>query len=81
MTAVGGGVVRDVLARDVPAVFTSESALYATPAALGAAATAAFWSQDALGAPQAAGVAALVVAVRLLALRRGWRAPTPRSRP
>lgn len=78
MTAVGGGVTRDVLAREVPAVFKPESALYAIPATLGAGATAAVWSLDALGAVQAAGIAATVVAVRLLAMRRGWSAPTAR---
>ena len=78
MTAVGGGVIRDVLARDVPAVFKPESALYAIPATLGAGATAALWSIDALGALQAAGIAVAVVAVRLLAMRRGWSAPTAR---
>ena len=78
-TAVGGGVLRDVLARDVPSVFKADSALYAIPATLGAAATAALWSNDALGAAQAVGIAAAVVVVRLLAMRQGWRAPTARS--
>lgn len=78
-TAVGGGVLRDVLARDVPSVFKADSALYAIPATLGAAATAALWSNDALGAAQAVGIAGAVVVVRLLAMRHGWRAPTARS--
>ena len=78
MTAVGGGVLRDVLAREVPSVFQAESALYAIPATLGAAATAAAWSQDALGASEASAIAVAVVVVRLLAIRRGWRAPTAR---
>lgn len=81
MTAVGGGVIRDVLARDVPTVFRADSALYAIPAALGAAATAAAWSQDALAAPQAIAIASAVVALRLLAMRNDWRAPTARQRP
>jgi uncharacterized membrane protein YeiH len=34
-TAVGGGMLRDVLAREVPSVFRADSALYAIPAALG----------------------------------------------
>jgi uncharacterized membrane protein YeiH len=81
MTAVGGGVIRDVLARDVPAVFIPENALYAIPAALGAGATAAAWSHGRLGAAEAIGIAAAVVLVRLLAMRHGWRAPTARRRP
>lgn len=79
ITATGGGVLRDVLAREVPSVFRSDSVLYATPAALGAAATAAAWARDVLSAPLAAAIAAGVVALRLVALRRGWRAPTARS--
>ena len=78
-TAVGGGIVRDVLAREVPAVFTADSALYAIPATMGAAATALAWSQEVLDAAVAVGIAVAVLAVRLLALRRGWRAPTSRT--
>lgn len=81
MSAVGGGIIRDVLARDIPSVFRADSALYAIPAALGASTTAAAWSHDMLGAPQAGAIAAAVVVVRLLALRHGWRAPTARSLP
>jgi uncharacterized membrane protein YeiH len=77
-TAVGGGVLRDVLAREVPAVFRPDSALYATPATVGAAATAVVWSHFSFGAVQAAVIATAVVAVRLLAIRRGWRVPTAR---
>lgn len=80
-TAVGGGVLRDVLAREVPTVFKADSALYAIPAALGAGATAAAWSQDALAAPQAVAIAVAVLALRLLAMRHDWRAPTARHRP
>lgn len=79
MSAVGGGVIRDVLARDVPVVFRADSALYAIPAALGAAATAAVWSNGSLDPAPAVAIAAAVVTLRLLSLRRGWRAPTPRT--
>jgi uncharacterized membrane protein YeiH len=77
-TAVGGGVVRDVLAREIPTVFRADSALYAIPAALGAGATAAVWSADALAAPQAIAIAGAVLVLRLLAMRQDWRAPTAR---
>ncbi|MCL4123695.1 UNVERIFIED_CONTAM: hypothetical protein GTU68_031216, partial [Idotea baltica] len=80
VTAVGGGVLRDMLARDVPAVFKADSGLYAIPAALGAAATAALWTQDALAAPSAVGVAGSVLVLRLVAMHRGWSAPTARGR-
>lgn len=79
LTAVGGGVTRDVLAREVPSIFTSDSALYAIPAALGASATALAWSQDALGAVVAIGIAAAASIVRLLAMRFDWRAPLARG--
>lgn len=79
-SAVGGGVVRDVLAREVPVVFRPDSALYAIPAALGAVATALVWSRESLDAAPAVTIAVAVVALRLLALQRGWRAPTSRTR-
>jgi uncharacterized membrane protein YeiH len=80
MTAVGGGVIRDVLAREVPMVFIAENAVYAIPATLGATATAAMWSNGRLGAAEAIGIAAAVILVRLLAIRHGWSAPTARRR-
>jgi uncharacterized membrane protein YeiH len=78
MTAVGGGVLRDVLAREVPMIFRADSQLYAIPAALGAAATVATDELDIEPAVAAAAIAIVVFAVRLLAIRRGWRAPTAR---
>lgn len=78
MTAVGGGVILDTLAREVPVVFRPESALYAIPATLGATAIAVLWSQDALGAPAAAVTVAAVFALRMLAVHFDWHAPTAR---
>ena len=75
LTAVGGGVIRDVLAREVPSIFRPDDPLYAVPAVLGAAATALAWSQGALHAGVAAAIVAAVVATRLLAMRFDWRAP------
>ena len=80
-TAVGGGILRDVLAREVPSVFRADSALYAVPAALGSVATAVLWSQDWLGAVTALVVVGSVVAIRVLAMSQGWRAPIARGRP
>lgn len=37
------------------------------------------WSQDALAAPQAVAIAVAVLALRLLAMRDDWRAPTDRA--
>ena len=78
ITAVGGGVLRDVLARDVPAVFRPDTALTAIPAAVGAAATVAAWEADVYGATAAVAIALGVFAVRLLAMRFDWRAPVAR---
>jgi uncharacterized membrane protein YeiH len=79
-SAVGGGVLRDVLARDVPLVFRAESGLYAIPAAM--AATAATIAHRGNGVGPAPLVAIIVVAFgfRIAALRRQWTAPHPRQR-
>lgn len=79
VTAVGGGVIRDVLAREVPSVFRPDTALYALPAALGAAAVTALWSADVFGPVGALGTVAAVLAFRLLAMRFSWRAPMARG--
>lgn len=79
ITAVGGGVIRDVLARDVPTIFRADTALYATPAALGATATALAWSADVFGSAAAASIAVAVFVLRLLSMHFGWRAPTVRG--
>lgn len=78
-TAVGGGMLRDVLARDVPSVFKADSALYAIPAALGSGATAFTWSRDWFDAVAAICIVCSVLLVRVLAMHRGWRAPTARG--
>jgi uncharacterized membrane protein YeiH len=77
VTGIGGGMARDLLAGRVPVVFSSE--LYATPALVGAG-----WAvvADALDQPIAVvalpGVA-ICFGLRVLALRRDWRAPLPRG--
>lgn len=75
VTGVGGGIARDLLASRVPVIFSSE--LYATPALLGAtwAVLAAGWGLEE-AAVTLPGVV-LCFGLRLLALRRGWRAPLP----
>ena len=75
VTGIGGGMVRDLLAGRVPVVFSSE--LYATPALAGAAWAVVThelgWPTWAVALP----AAALCFGWRVLALRRGWRAPMP----
>ena len=78
-TAVGGGLLRDVIARETPALVRPDSELYAVPAIAGALAVAVAWELD-LYVPAVGAVAAVAVfGVRVLALRRGWRAPRARG--
>jgi len=74
-TAVGGGLLRDVIARETPALVRPDSELYAVPAIGGALVVAVAWELDAYSPVVGAVAAAAVFGVRLLALRRGWRAP------
>jgi uncharacterized membrane protein YeiH len=77
ITGVGGGMVRDVLAGQVPTVLVSD--LYAVAAlAGGSAVVAGTW----LGLPSYVGaVAGLVLCflLRLMAIYRGWRLPVSKS--
>ena len=75
VTGIGGGMARDLLAGRVPIVFSSE--LYATPALVGA-----IWAVLAEGWDLPIGLVAIPGVVicfglRVLALRRNWRAPVP----
>ncbi|ESP88292.1 trimeric intracellular cation channel family protein [Candidatus Halobonum tyrrellensis] len=75
LTGVGGGSLSDLLLTRVPVVLRED--FYATPAALGGVAVAV---GDALGLPAALvtlSCAAGVFTLRLLAVRREWRLPSP----
>jgi len=74
LSAIAGGILRDVLAREIPLVMGPDD-LYAIPALLGAATYVAI---DYFG-PQWVGVAvgsALATVLRLAALIFHWRLPT-----
>ena len=76
ITGVGGGVLRDLLARR-PVQLVQRSTPYALVALLGAA---AFVALDTAGAPRIVTSAAclgVVFAVRMIALARGWQSPAP----
>lgn len=79
VTAVGGGMMRDVLARNVPIVFSG--GLYAFPSMAGAAIAVTL---DQTGQSPAlvlfAGAGTCLV-WRLLAVRMNWSAPLPRGNP
>ena len=74
-TAVGGGVLRDVIARETPALVRPDSELYAVPAVAGAVAVAIAWELDAYRPLLGAVAAAAVFGIRGLALHRHWRGP------
>ncbi len=74
LTAIGGGIIRDVLAGRVPVVLRGE--LYAIPALVGAGIAV---SGSLAGLPNIVVVfpgAGVCLVWRLLAIRRGWSAPT-----
>jgi uncharacterized membrane protein YeiH len=77
VTAVGGGVVRDVLVNEVPTVLRRE--LYAVPALVGALVVAATARYDPAATPVAFLAAALTMGLRIMAVRRGWHAQLPVS--
>lgn len=73
VTAIGGGIARDVLAVQVPTVLTSE--IYAAAALLGAAVVA---GGHAFGLPPTETMpvgAILCLLLRLVAMQRGWKLP------
>ncbi|ALC20699.1 trimeric intracellular cation channel family protein [Streptomyces pristinaespiralis] len=74
-TAVGGGVLRDVLANEVPSLLRWDRDLYAVPAMVGAAMVVLCIRFEALN-PFTSGLAVVTAFVlRLLAMRFHWRAP------
>jgi uncharacterized membrane protein YeiH len=79
VTCIGGGLMRDVLAGQVPVVLSSGE-LYAIPALAGAAVAAVGFELDLPTTIVALPAAALTIAWRLVAWWRGWQAPWPRGR-
>jgi uncharacterized membrane protein YeiH len=73
LTGIGGGVARDLLTGDIPAVLQRD--IYAV-VALGGAVTVVILERIGAANPLTVAVAAvLMIAVRLIALRRRWSAP------
>ncbi len=77
LTAIGGGMLRDVLAGRVPVVLRGE--LYAIPALVGAGIAVAGVEAGLATAVIALPAAGVCLVWRLLAVRRGWEAPRPSS--
>ncbi|MEU3651452.1 trimeric intracellular cation channel family protein [Streptomyces sp. NPDC032161] len=79
-TAVGGGVLRDVLANEVPSLLRWDRDLYAVPAIVGAAIIVLCIRFDALNALTSGAAAIAAFVLRLLAMRFHWRAPRAYNR-
>jgi uncharacterized membrane protein YeiH len=73
-TAVGGGLLRDITANEVPQLFDSKD-IYALPAFVGAALTVLLSVSHLFNGVTASAVAAVVFAFRVTAWRRSWRVP------
>lgn len=78
LSGVGGGIARDVLVAEVPAVLRRE--LYAVAAALGAGIVVAGHALGLPPAPLALAGAVGCFALRYLAIRRGWALPVAEPR-
>ncbi|MFI1280605.1 MULTISPECIES: trimeric intracellular cation channel family protein [unclassified Streptomyces] len=73
-TAVGGGVLRDVLVNEVPSLLRDRE-MYAVPAMVGASMVALFIGFDALNAVTTGLAIVTTFVLRILAMRYHWRAP------
>lgn len=80
VSGVGGGVLRDVLAGEVPGIFYRNRDLYATAAAAGAATVyVIYFFFPALSALSVLLGAAVTISLRLSSRWLGLRLPTPRQ--
>lgn len=80
LTGVGGGMIRDLLAGEVPHILAHRE-LYAIPAFIGTIAYVIAWNAGLDDAVTAGAAALLITALRLAAVRWDWRAPAPRNLP
>jgi uncharacterized membrane protein YeiH len=78
LTGIGGGMMRDVLVSDIPAVLRSD--LYAVAALAGATVVVVGHLLSAPAAASAVAGAACCFGLRLIALWRGWGLPTAGER-
>jgi len=75
LTGVGGGTLRDIMVRQVPAVLSS--GLYAIPALIGATATVVLTLLDVHGPATAVGAAVLCFGIRMVGVHYDLDAPMP----
>ncbi|MEU3371283.1 trimeric intracellular cation channel family protein [Streptomyces sp. NPDC006711] len=74
-TAVGGGVLRDVLANEVPSLLRWDRDLYAVPAIVGSTMVVLFIRFDLLSAGTSGLAVVTAFLLRIAALKYHWRAP------
>ena len=73
LTGIGGGMLRDLLVREIPVVLRAE--LYALAALAGAAVVVTGHVLHLPPVPTTIAGALLCLAIRLIAIRRGWNLP------
>ncbi|HWL47883.1 MAG TPA: trimeric intracellular cation channel family protein [Sphingomonadaceae bacterium] len=73
LTGIGGGVARDVLLAEIPAVLRAD--LYAVAALAGAAVVVGGYLLDFPVTAAACGGGLVCFGLRMMAIRRGWRLP------
>ncbi len=76
LTGIGGGMVRDVLVREIPTVLRTE--LYAVAALIGAAVVVVGRMLQIPSSAAAVVGAVLCFGLRFMAMRRGWQLPVAR---
>ena len=74
LTAVGGGILRDLMAQRIPVVLVAD--VYATASIVGSLVLCLFWRLGAADAAPFAG-ASVVIALRILALKFKWQLYRP----
>ncbi|MGI8332016.1 trimeric intracellular cation channel family protein [Actinomadura scrupuli] len=77
-TAVGGGILRDMLSGQIPSVLYDRQ-WYALPAMIGCATIATAGALEAHGPLVTSGAVLLTFVLRMLAMRYDWRTPRPRG--
>jgi len=77
LTGIGGGMVRDVLVREIPTVLRTE--LYAVAALVGAAVVVMGRMLYLPSSAAATAGAVLCFGLRFMAMRRGWQLPIARA--
>ena len=77
LSGIGGGLVRDILVSEVPAVFRAE--IYAIAALAGAVVVVGGHVLHLPSAPVAILGATLCFGLRMISIRRGWKLPTAKQ--